>query len=871
MISPRFRFSLALLACLVPLLGLRAQTFPTSNTTTVTKSTATSNLTGSFNTGTETITVSSGGTLTVSGTFGGTPTGGTLSLANLSLTLPASQPLTTPNIGAATGTSLVLTGNLTNGGATASTLAYFNASKVASSVTLGPKLGLSSGTLSVTTSDSPRGGINSTGATYIGLTRDNTGLAFGTGDFSIGAWARFADSTPAAEQRIAGKGTGLAGWSLALLPAGTLQARIGNGAGETTFTSTVATGVADNAWAFYAATFDRDGNLVFYVNGSQLGAAVSIASLSAQTATNTAALYWGANSGTAQFIVGTLGETFIVNGLLTATQVSDIYKAGSIAPFAASFTFYQWADFSQGYGPIVKDRSGQNQPALMGASGLTHAVPRNPPGIPQRAPRTALALDGSTNTTVRATLGTQNPATGDLTLWWDGVFSSRTTNHGMAILTSAADSSPAGAVAVGLSSTALDFFMRGATTSDYTRLRLLGWQALAAGKRGVVALTRSGTTVKIFVGLDGDFVEVTNLTTTDSGGAGAVWSASIPGTYFGVGYSAGGEVFDSLTYDARLANVAMTEAQLRTEYERGEPGPEWGGATRTAKYTSDFSAGLSGWTADGVTATGNKDAIFGQDDVLELYANATAGNHRIYQGFVFSSAASRARVSFSYYIPAANTTVDKFVVLFTGGATNFIAPTYDAWTTINLDLPVMSTGGVLQIQQATTVSSSFTGAGSASDDLLYIKGITVEQIGYTARLRTDTAAGLTALNSAKSSTNDSTDFLLSTTGVTTSPDARTQTIRFSTSTNGNQQLGGASVIDTTKKWRINSWTINSAGTPTVSLGNVSAGTQYDNAIVLVSGINDITLDDRTPDTANLWCNSSTTDVLQHTVVLHAVD
>ena len=111
--------------------------------------------------------------------------------------------------------------------------------------------------------------------------------------------------------------------------------------------------------------------------------------------------------------------------------------------------------------------------------------------------------------------------------------------------------------------------------------------------------------------------------------------------------------------------------------------------------------------------------------------------------------------------------------------------------------------------------------------------------------------------------------VLPTAGVKWSlPSSQQIVIEASTSTNGNQQLGGASLIDANKQWRIQSWTVNcSTGTPTISLGNVSAGTQYVSGAVMAAGNNDITLLARFPSTANLWASSTTTATLIHRIVL----
>ncbi len=97
-------------------------------------------------------------------------------------------------------------------------------------------------------------------------------------------------------------------------------------------------------------------------------------------------------------------------------------------------------------------------------------------------------------------------------------------------------------------------------------------------------------------------------------------------------------------------------------------------------------------------------------------------------------------------------------------------------------------------------------------------------------------------------------------------------IQAQTSLATNQQLLGGSVFAAVNKNRLNSWTVNCAsGTPTVSLGNVSAGAQYDSATVLAAGMNEIALDTRYNATANLWCVSTTTAINTHTIHGHKVD
>lgn len=109
------------------------------------------------------------------------------------------------------------------------------------------------------------------------------------------------------------------------------------------------------------------------------------------------------------------------------------------------------------------------------------------------------------------------------------------------------------------------------------------------------------------------------------------------------------------------------------------------------------------------------------------------------------------------------------------------------------------------------------------------------------------------------------DLILPASGVSIIDPAQRGTIRFTTTTSGNQQIGGSQVIIPTNA-RISSWVINSSGTPNVTLGNVSAGAQYRASAAVVSGDNQITLLTPFTTTGNLWVNSSTTATLKHTIM-----
>lgn len=694
----------------------------------------------------------------------------------------------------------------------------------------------------------PRGGIISTGASAVGVTQDNTGLAFGTGNLTIGAWVRLPDWTPGSGVTFAEKRAGNVGWQLRLAADGSPLLSLGTGSAINNYTATTPAVLADGAWAFVVVTMARAGNATFYINGAQLGTAVVISVLSAQTMTSTGVLYWMSNGST--HYAGTLGESWIISGLLTATQIADIYRAGSIAPFSASFTFFQWCDFGQGYGPIVKDRSGQNQPALMGTSGLTHAVPRNPPGVPARAPRVALVGDGSNGSFVRSTLGTQNPDTGEMTLWWDGVVPSNSDGNSrtLAALSSATTDSFGVARAFTLqhrTAEGFDVALQGATSGDVIRKNAVNLLPLLAGDRAVVVARRSSTGVSIFLGYRGDFFDVTNLFVESTAGSSPGWSGQIIGTYLhGLWRSSSLSSTHSL-FDLRLANVAMTEAQLRTEYERGEPGPEWQAGTKTGLVTgndSTFASDTGFWSkganttipADGTVVLNGTASYIGKLGLLTIGQRYRA---TVVIGTWTSGSALR--------VAGAPAAINYGEVTKTNGATTVI--------------DFQATGTDFYV-----TSYSFAASGT-------IDTVTLEPLGYTARLRTDLAAGLTALDGS----SNKLDFLLSTTGVTTSPNGRRQIIRpgtltFTSPGTLNLQMFGASVVDASKKWRIVSFSGTANGAANISLGNVSAGAQYVSAKAVTAADFDTTdaqFVTRLLSTANLWVKSDATVTLTDVMVI----
>jgi hypothetical protein len=195
---------------------------------------------------------------------------------------------------------------------------------------------------------------------------------------------------------------------------------------------------------------------------------------------------------------------------------------------------------------------------------------------------------------------------------------------------------------------------------------------------------------------------------------------------FGVGhYSA--FVFYNMSLSASQATVA----------KNGDLGfsEEWAGALGGA-YSSDFSAGVDGWTASAGTAAGNVDSIGGQNDWLRLTVDGTTNQHLLEKSSIGTSIGKRYRLSFDYYIPSSNSNVNGFDVndrLALGAIGNVTSATLDAVTRFSGEY--VATNAQVGINALDNGVASFTDAGA--DDVLYIRNVTVTEIGTLADFRAE--------------------------------------------------------------------------------------------------------------------------------------
>lgn len=152
------------------------------------------------------------------------------------------------------------------------------------------------------------------------------------------------------------------------------------------------------------------------------------------------------------------------------------------------------------------------------------------------------------------------------------------------------------------------------------------------------------------------------------------------------------------------------------------PEYQWGGP---ANYTSDFSGGTNGWTANQGTAAGNIDGIGGEDDTLRFTVNTSSSASHWLQRSGFT-AGKWIEVTFDYYIPSTNSNIDGLGFLDTlvelGEDT---APTLDTWVTKTLRFK--PTTSLFRVRALDGGNPTFTDPGG--DDVFYIKNVVRKPIG----------------------------------------------------------------------------------------------------------------------------------------------
>lgn len=147
------------------------------------------------------------------------------------------------------------------------------------------------------------------------------------------------------------------------------------------------------------------------------------------------------------------------------------------------------------------------------------------------------------------------------------------------------------------------------------------------------------------------------------------------------------------------------------------------GVLGSATYTSDFSAGVDGWSAGaGCNIDGNIDGISGEDNTLRMTTTNATSTHRFDR--TTTTIGVTYRLTGRYYIPSANTTTKKVAFQDGGTVIGSINSVNDSWTAVSYTFVATSTTLRVYSYNASD-QASYTGTNG---DLVYVKDIVVTPI-----------------------------------------------------------------------------------------------------------------------------------------------
>jgi len=350
--------------------------------------------------------------------------------------------------------------------------------------------------------------------------------------------------------------------------------------------------------------------------------------------------------------------------------------------------------------------------------------------------------------------------------------------------------------------------------TDFRRLTFAAW--FTTTPAGLVPVTVTwGRTAAPIVYVRG--LAVTGTETT--GGTAPAWTDAIVSTYLVAGVRAAGELWNN-RLKLTLWNDDLTAAEV-LNLATGPLTPVWSqDSNAVLRYTSDFSAGVDGWTfyttGVGGSAAGNIDSISGRDDTFRITvgtgASILVGAYR-----TVSTPGRRYRLTGSYYVPAAQT-VTGIVVLGTSSSPGYLAATttVGAWTSFSCEFT--SDRNILVIYAVTGTSSSILGNGT---DSVYLSGVILTEIGQVfqpviqpCRIIDDAGPNQIAgvMTDGVVPVTDRMDFRISG-SVSTAAVALVQL------------LGAPLFIDPTRV-SLDTLEIKPTGTPTLSIGDGTTATKY---------------------------------------------
>lgn len=186
---------------------------------------------------------------------------------------------------------------------------------------------------------------------------DNT-LDFGTGDFSISCWIKYAGGT---QRLLVSKENSGDGFQMGIYASGRLYGYIRSGASNKPSTDDGVL-VSTNQWVHVGISFDRDGTMTRYVNGVPTGTADSITSVSGSISNALDMIIGEYNAGTLQY-KGNMANLAIWNDVRTANEMLTEYENGYVDTTNANLVSY-WK-LAGDYNDSIGSNNGTNSGTTM--------------------------------------------------------------------------------------------------------------------------------------------------------------------------------------------------------------------------------------------------------------------------------------------------------------------------------------------------------------------------------------------------------------------------------------------------------------------------------------------------------------------------
>jgi len=316
-------------------------------------------------------------------------------------------------------------------------------------------------------------------------------------------------------------------------------------------------------------------------------------------------------------------------------------------------------------------------------------------------------------------------------------------------------------------------------------------------------------------------------------------------------------------YESSLFNRTLTAAEVLGLSING-PALADRGASQTAVYTSNFSAGSDGWTTTGsATVTGNIDGINGQDDWLRVSAAGGVNTANVLKNLSPTvPAGKRCRIKLRVFLAAGNVTLTGVqVTARTAGGTGAggTDANYQIGAGNQLDIVYDSTtaftDAFAQLRLIGINSSNV--ATATAGDLYYVKLVEITQIGLTSELLASNAQSNTG--QILDSSGNRNHALLPASGATVvgRPVSQTSEVRWTNTwagTNELQYIGGVNQAIIPANAYIESivGTISGSTVEDIIIGDGSDTDRYVTiTTALAAGTNTFTVAARTTDGTNL--------------------